>query len=135
MTITKIIIIALHSFTGWILCGATFRFSNHFLSIETTLVIHTYTVPVIFMILSNIYFRKFNYTTPIITATIFLTFTIVMDFFVVALFLNENFDMFKSIIGTWIPFALIFMSTYIAGSFCNKNDIPVVIKRKNLLLR
>jgi len=38
-----------------------------------------------------------------------------MDFFPIAIFIEKSFDMFKSAIGTWIPFALIFFSTYITG--------------------
>jgi hypothetical protein len=39
----------------------------------------------------------------------------VVDFFVVALLINRSLDMFASLLGTWIPFALIFTSTYLTG--------------------
>ena len=38
-----------------------------------------------------------------------------MDFFVVALLINRSLDMFASLLGTWIPFALIFVATYLRG--------------------
>ena len=38
-----------------------------------------------------------------------------MPFFVVALLINRSFEMFASLLGTWIPFALIFLSTYLTG--------------------
>jgi hypothetical protein len=40
---------------------------------------------------------------------------IAMDFFVVAMLINRSFEMFASLLGTWIPFALIFASTYLTG--------------------
>jgi hypothetical protein len=30
--------------------------------------------------------------------------------------INRSFEMFTSLLGTWIPFALIFFSTYLTGS-------------------
>ncbi len=38
-----------------------------------------------------------------------------MDFFVVALLINRSLEMFASPLGTWIPFALIFVSTWLTG--------------------
>jgi uncharacterized integral membrane protein len=38
-----------------------------------------------------------------------------MDFFLVALIINRSFDMFRSLLGTWIPFGLIFLSSYLTG--------------------
>jgi hypothetical protein len=39
-----------------------------------------------------------------------------MDVFVVALLIERSFQMFASLLGTWIPFALIFLSSWAAGS-------------------
>jgi hypothetical protein len=66
-----------------------------------------------------VYFLKFNYTSPMVTATCFLAFVVLVDFFLVALVINESIDMFKSPLGTWIPFLLIFLSTYVTGIFAN----------------
>jgi len=49
------------------------------------------------------------------TALIFVGFVIVVDFFLVALLINRSLEMFTSLLGTWIPFALIFTSTYVTG--------------------
>jgi hypothetical protein len=85
------------------------------MSLETTLVVHAVLAPVFFAALSILYFKKFNYTTPLQTAIIFLLFVILVDFFVVALLINRSLVMFASPLGTWIPFGLIFISTYISG--------------------
>ena len=91
-----------------------------FTSVENTLIIHAIGAPVMFSILSIIYFKKFNYTSPIFTAIIFAGFIILMDLFVIAPLVEKSFEMFRSIIGTWIPFGLIFLSVHITGLFCGK---------------
>jgi hypothetical protein len=35
--------------------------------------------------------------------------------FVVALLVEKSFDMFRSVLGTWLPFALIFLATWLTG--------------------
>jgi hypothetical protein len=50
------------------------------------------------------------------TAFVFVSFVFLMDFFIVAMAVQKSFEMFASILGTWIPFALIFGSTYLVGS-------------------
>lgn len=117
--ILRPVTLLLGSFIGWALCGAVIFIGRTYLSEQTTLIIHAVAAPVFFFIISLIYFKKFNYTTPLLTALIFVTFVIFMDAFVVALFIEKSFDMFTSILGTWIPFALIFLSTYLTGLFVN----------------
>ena len=55
---------------------------------------------------------------------IFVGFVIAVDFFVVALFTNRSLEMFISLLGTWIPFTLIFASTYLTGVIVLKNAKP-----------
>ena len=115
MNIGKILILLAHAFLGWLLCFAAIGIGMAVTSLENALVIHAIAAPVIFTGISLFYFRKFNFTTPLQTATFFLAFVMTMDFFVVALLINHSLDMFTSLLGTWIPFALIFLSTYLTG--------------------
>ena len=64
------------AFIGWALCGAVMMIGRTFLSIQTTLIIHAIAAPVFFFVISLIYFKKFNYTTPLLTALIFVTFVV-----------------------------------------------------------
>jgi hypothetical protein len=82
---------------------------------ETTLIIHAIAAPIIFAGISLVYFGKFSFTTPLQTAIIFTASIIVMDFSVVAMLINRSFEMFVSLLGTWIPFALIFFSAFLTG--------------------
>ncbi len=40
-----------------------------------------------------------------------------MDFLLVALVILRSLAMFASLLGTWIPFALIFTATYLTGLY------------------
>jgi hypothetical protein len=98
-------------------------------SLDNTLVIHAIGAPIFFAIVSLVYFRKFNFTKPLPTAVIFVAFVIAMDVFVVAMLINRSFEMFTSLLGTWIPFALIFVSTWLTG-LLSQND-PMTRKISN----
>jgi peptidoglycan biosynthesis protein MviN/MurJ (putative lipid II flippase) len=117
MNIKKIAVLFAHGLVGWAACGAIIGIFRSITSMENTLIIHAIGVPVIFGLLSLLYFSKFNYTTPMQTAVFFFSFAILMDVFVIAIFVEKSFAMFASILGTWIPFALIFLSTYLVGSY------------------
>ncbi len=116
----KILIIFLHVFIGWALCGAIMGIGPKFMSMGLTLIVHLLAAPIFFAVISLIYYKKFNYTSPLQTAVIFTSFIILVDFFIVALLILKNLDMFASIIGTWLPFALIFLSSYLTGLGVNK---------------
>jgi len=112
-----------HAFVGWALCAATMGIGMAITTIETTLILHAIGAPIFFAVVSWVYFQKFNYTNPLQTALIFVGFVIIVDFFVVALLINKSLEMFTSPLGTWVPFALIFMSTYLTGSYLtNRNE-------------
>ena len=117
MNFKKIIIILAFAFIGWMLCAATMGIGMSVTSMSNILIIHAIAAPIFFAGVSLVYFRKFNYTAPLQTALIFIAFVVGMDFFVVAMVINRSFDMFTSLLGTWIPFALIFISTYLTGLF------------------
>jgi hypothetical protein len=111
-----------HAFIGWALCAATMGIGQATMTMQNALIVHALGAPIYFSILSWNYFKKFNYTTPLQTAIIFVSFVILVDFFVVALLVNKSLDMFASLLGTWIPFALIFSSTYLTGTYILKSS-------------
>lgn len=118
----KLITVLLHAFIGWALCAATMTIGMATTSMQNALIIHAIGAPVFFTIVSLIYFTKFNYTTPLQTAIIFVGFVITVDFFLVALLINKSLEMFASLLGTWIPFVLIFTSTYLTGLYTAKSS-------------
>ena len=116
----KSIILTIHATILWGLCGANIAIGSNLTSMETTLIIHAIVAPIFAALVSYIYFKGYNYTNPIQTAIIFLLFIIIMDAGLVAPVFEGSYDMFKSILGTWIPFILIFLSTYLTGKYLSK---------------
>ena len=87
------------AFVGWALCAVIMGIGMSVTSLWNTLVIHAIGAPVIFASLSVLYLRKFDYTTPLVTAVIFTLFAMAMDFFIVALVIQRSLAMFASILG------------------------------------
>jgi hypothetical protein len=121
MNTKKLITLFIHAFFGWALCAATMGIGMSVTSLENTLLIHAIGAPIFFAIVSLVYFTRFNYTAPLQTAIIFVSFVIIVDFFLVALVINRSLEMFGSLLGTWIPFALIFTSTFLTGLLLERN--------------
>ena len=122
MNFRKLAIILAHAFIGWALCAAVMGIGMATVGTEKALIIHLIAAPIFFIIISSVYYRKYNYTSPLVTGIIFLLFVMGMDFFVVALIFMRSLDMFtgfNGIIGTWLPFSLIFLTTWITGVIIN----------------
>ncbi len=119
----QLIIPILLGLLGWALCGAVMFIGMAVTDIQTTLIVHVIGAPIIFSLISWFYFKRFNYTSPILTALLFICVVIFMDFFLVALIINKSLEMFQSPLGTWIPFALIFLASYLTGMFIVKVKI------------
>ena len=124
----KVFVILGHAFVGWALCAATMGIGMTITTLQATLVIHAIGAPIFFAGVSSVYFTNFHYTNPLKTASIFVSFVILVDFFVVALLINRSLAMFASLLGTWLPFALIFSSTYLMGLYLAKS--PQAFRRK-----
>lgn len=107
----KVIVILVLAFVGWALCAAIMRIGTAVTSVMNTLIVHAIGAPIVFALISLLYFRKLQHATPLQTAVVFVAFVILMDFFVVAILIQRSLEMFASVLGTWIPFVLIFLST------------------------
>jgi hypothetical protein len=105
------------------LCWAIMVVGQMVTSMENTLIAHAIGAPIIAIVVSSIYYKKFNYTTPLQTAIVFASVVIAMDVFVVALLIEKSFEMFTSPIGTWIPISSIFLATYLTGLFMTRREV------------
>jgi hypothetical protein len=105
------------------LCWAIMVVGQTVTSMENTLIAHAIGAPIIAIVVSSIYYKKFNYTTPLQTAIVFASVVIAMDVFVVALLIEKSFEMFTSPIGTWIPISSIFLATYLTGLFMTRREV------------
>ena len=115
LNLLQIIIVTALGILGWALCGAIMFIGMSIMNLQTTLIVHAIGAPIIFALISLFYFKRFNYTSALLTGILFLSIVILMDFFLVGLIINRSLEMFRSLLGTWIPFGLIFLSTYFTG--------------------
>jgi hypothetical protein len=105
---------------GWALCGAKMFIGVSLMDLQTPLIVHAIRVPLIFFLITGFYFRRYHFTSPLGTAVLFPLIVIFTDFFLVALAIKRSLEMFRNALGTWIPFALIFASTYLTGLISKK---------------
>lgn len=105
------------AFTGWALCGMIMGVGMATTTPENALVIHALLAPVVFAGISALYFMRFNYTTPLETASLFVGFVVFMDATVVSMLIIGTFEMFESVLGTWVVFAGIFAATLLTGRY------------------
>jgi hypothetical protein len=118
-------IVVVHALAGWTLCGATMFAGMAVTTPARALVIHDVAAPLIFAAVSWVYFRRAGSWSPLSAASAFVGVVVAMDFFVVALLIEKSFDMFRSVTGTWLPFALIFISTWCTGVAVRRGGHPV----------
>lgn len=121
MKVLGFIVLIIFGILGQMGCWGLMIGGQAVTTLDNALIIHAIGAPFVFAFVSFVYFKKFKYISPIITAIVFVAIVILMDFFIVSLVINQNFDMFLSPIGTWIPFVLIFTSTYLTGLFVKKS--------------
>lgn len=119
----RLLVTILFALLGWAACGATIGIGMSLMTIDETLILHAVAAPIYFALLSFVYFKRLRYSNPLKTALLFLGFVVFMDFFVVALIIYQSLDMFRSLLGTWVPFFLIFGATWATGELVVRRDL------------
>jgi len=109
------LVLAAHAFVVWALCGATMGIGLATTTLPVALAVHAIAAPIVAAAVAFAYFTRFGGTGPLRTAAFVVGFVMVVDFFLVALVINRSLDMFRSFLGTWLPFALLFSATYATG--------------------
>ena len=109
-------VIAGLALVGWALCAATMGIGMAVVGLPEALVIHAVAAPIIFAGISVVYFRRFAHAKPLTIAAAFVAIVVFMDVLVVAMLVQRSFAMFTSFLGTWLPFLLIFVSTFLTGA-------------------
>ena len=125
MNLKHAVIIVGFALIGWVVCGAAIGLGFQLMSEQGTLIVHAIVAPLAFAGLSWLYFARFAYTTPLVTAALFLAIVVVLDVFVVALVIQRSFAMFESVLGTWLPFVLIFAATWVVGFAVDRKRITI----------
>lgn len=113
----QLAILLAHGAVGWALCALVIGVGMAVTTMPSALFAHAVLGPLAFGGVALHYFRRFGYTSPGATAAGFLAVVVLLDFFIVALLIERSFAMFASLIGTWVPWVLIFAVTYAVGSW------------------
>jgi len=115
----KLMGLAVHAFIIWLACGLTVALGRGMLDLETTLWVHAAVAPTVAALVSLFYFRRASATTPFRAAVFFLLFVVILDAALVAPVFERSYAMFSSFLGTWLPFASIFLATYVTGTIAS----------------
>jgi Na+-transporting NADH:ubiquinone oxidoreductase subunit NqrD len=99
----------------WGVCGATIAIGRRIWSLDTTLRIHLVVAPVVAFLVSTVHGLLVPEFDALLRAAVITGVVIVLDAVLVAPLFERSYAMFRSLIGTWIPFALIFLASWAAG--------------------
>jgi hypothetical protein len=99
----------------WGACGATMAIGLRVWGLDTTLRIHLAAAPIIAFVVSAIHKWIPPELDSVFRAAAMTGTVIVLDAVVVAPLFERSYAMFRSLIGTWLPFAAIFLASWVAG--------------------
>ncbi len=104
MDLKKIIVILVHAFILWALCGATIGIGSSIYSMDMTLIIHLIGAPIFAALVSMVDFKRYQFASPMKTAIIFLSVIIVLDAGLVAPVFEKNLKCLKVLLELGDPF-------------------------------
>lgn len=122
--------LALHGAVGWAGCAATMGLLLALASQPVALAVHALAAPAVFAAVSRHYFRPSGAREPLPTALAFVAIVAFLDSVVVAWLFHQGFALFASIVGTWLPFLLIFLVTWATGAVMSMSG-PQVTPRSS----
>jgi hypothetical protein len=111
----KWVSVIVHGLVGWAICGATITIGRQIMSMRATLAIHLVVAPLAFALLAWSHFKRHPGSAPLQTSLALVGLVIGLDAFLVAPVFEHSYVMFRSIIGTWIPFGLIWLASFRVG--------------------
>lgn len=109
-----------HAFVGWALCAVTMGTLLSMTTLWTAIVIHALATPVIFAWAARHYFLGRGARDALPTALAFTGIVALLDLIVVAGLVQHSLDMFRSFVGSWLPFALVFIVTWATGEVMSR---------------
>jgi hypothetical protein len=123
-SLKKSLVIFGFGFAGWMIWGIFIGIiiglkSGNMIDETGDLLLHATLPPIAFLIVSPIYFKKFNYAKPLQTAVAFPAIILMLDILIVALLVEGSFDIFASP-APWISYFLAFVFTLLVGLYMNR---------------
>ncbi len=109
------LILVLTAIAAWAACALTMAIADSLVSTESALVIHALFTLVWFALAAGWYRRRHAWPGPKAIALTNLATVVVLDVVVVAGLVLNSFEMFDSVMGTWLPFALVLVGSWAAA--------------------
>jgi hypothetical protein len=99
----------------WAACGAVMAFGRQVWSLDTALWIHLAAAPAVAFLVARVHKRLAPDFGPVLRATAITGIVVGLDVGVVVPIFEGSFAMFRSLVGTWLPLAAIFLASLAAG--------------------
>ena len=103
------------AFVLWAACGGIIATGRRLWSLDTTLRVHLIAAPIIAFLVAAAHRALAREFDPLLRAAAITIIVMLLDALVVAPLFERSYAMFKSIIGTWLPFVAIFAAIWAAG--------------------
>ncbi len=116
--------LVLHGAVGWAFCAAAMGALSWAMSVGVALLVHLFVAPIVFLFVARRYFRYRGAREPLPVAAAFTATTALLDLVVVAGAIQRDTAMLRSVLGFWLPLALIFAVTYLVGWIESIGPIP-----------
>lgn len=99
----------------WAFCGAIMGIGRAVTSLEATLMLHLVGAPLGAGVMAWVFHRFVGEVSPVGVAGTFVGVSLFLDLALVAPVFERSFEMFASVIGLWLPQALIFLAAWLVG--------------------
>ena len=99
----------------WGACGGVIAVGRRLWSLDTTLRIHLIAAPTIAFLVAAAHKGLAPGFDPLLRAAAITVIVMLLDALVVAPFFERSYAMFRSLVGTWLPFVAIFAASWAAG--------------------
>ncbi len=102
-------------FVLWGACGAVIAMGRRIWTLDTTLQVHLIAAPILAFLMAAVHKLQAPEFDPQLRAVVLTALVVLLDVAVVAPIFERSYAMFRSVIGTWIPFTAIFLASLAAG--------------------
>lgn len=113
-----------HGVIGWAVCAAIMIGLLQVVSTTAALVVRVIAAPLVFTAVAWHYFRPPGAREALPTAVLWTACVALLDLVFVAGLVQRDLGIFASILGTWLPFALIFVVTWAKGALMSTLPWP-----------
>jgi hypothetical protein len=99
----------------WGACGGVVSVGRRLWTLQTSLRVHLAAAPLFAFLLAAVHKGLAPGFDPALRALVMTAAVVVLDAAVVAPLFERSYAMFRSFLGTWLPFAAIFLASWAAG--------------------